>query len=110
MRDQLKMSWVTLDRFCEEEAAKDESLRRKLEADHRPLRSSASTLTDDELLGKLGSMGFELDCRGVEDLCAGALSAEEVAHPLHKEAYSSVPRTLKGVAVGDFSDAVLCRR
>ncbi len=44
------MSWVTLDRFCEEEAAKDESLRRKLEADYRPLRSSASTLTDDELL------------------------------------------------------------
>ncbi len=85
MRDQLKMSWVTLDRFCEEEAAKDKSLRRKLEADHRPLRSSASTLTDDELLGKLGSMGFELDRRGVEDLCAGALSAEEVARPLHKD-------------------------
>ena len=26
------------------------------------------------------------------------------------EGYSSVPRTLKGVAVGDLSDAVLCRR
>ncbi|MGO9079254.1 MAG: hypothetical protein ACLQDY_09470 [Streptosporangiaceae bacterium] len=41
---------MTLDRFCEEEAAKDESLRRKLEADYRPLRSSALTLTDDELM------------------------------------------------------------
>jgi len=29
---------------------------------------------------------------------------------LHTEAYPSVPRTLKGVAVGGFSDAVLCRR
>src|SRR5882672_1226191 len=27
-----------------------------------------------------------------------------------KEHYSSVPRTLKGAAVGGFSDAVLCRR
>ena len=85
MHDQLKMSWVTLDRFCQEESAKDDSLRRRLEADHRPLRSSASTLADDELLGMLGSMGFELDRRGVEDLCAGALSAEEVARPLHKD-------------------------
>lgn len=85
MHDQLKMSWVTLDRVCQEEAAKDDSPRRRLEADHRPLRSSASTLADDELLGMLGSMGFEVDRRGVEDLCAGALSAEEVARPLHKD-------------------------
>jgi hypothetical protein len=27
-----------------------------------------------------------------------------------QEGYLSVPRTLKGVAVGGFSDAVLCRR
>ena len=29
---------------------------------------------------------------------------------IHMERYSSVPRTLKGAAVGGFSDAVLCRR
>ena len=47
MRDQLRMSWVTLDRFCHQEgAAKDEPLRRKLEADNRPLRSSAAKRTD----------------------------------------------------------------
>lgn len=85
MRDQLRMSWVTLDRFCQEEAAKDEPLRRKLETDNRPLRSSAAKLTDGELLDKLRSMGFELDRSGVGNLCAGALSAEEVARPLHRD-------------------------
>ena len=85
MRDQLKMSWVNLDRFCQEEAAKDEPLRRKLEVDNRPLRSSAAKLTDGELLDKLRSMGFELDRSGVGNLCAGALSAEEVVRPLHRD-------------------------
>ena len=65
MRDQVRMSWVTLDRFCQEEAAKDEPLRRKLEADNRPLRSSAAKLTDGELLDKLRSMGFESAPLGV---------------------------------------------
>ena len=85
MRDQLRMSWVTLDRFCQEEAAKDEPLRRKLDADNRPLRPSAVKLTDGELLDKLRSMGFELDRSGVGNLCAGALSAEEVARPLQRD-------------------------
>ena len=57
MSDQLRMSWVTLDRFPQEGAAKDEPLRRKLEADNKPLRSSAAKLTDGELLDKLRGMG-----------------------------------------------------
>ena len=79
------MSWVTLGRFCQEEVAKDEPLRRKLAAGNRPLRSSAAKLTDGELLDKLRSMGFELDRSGVGNLCAGALSAEEVARPLQRD-------------------------
>jgi hypothetical protein len=78
MRDQLRISWVTLDRFCQEEAAKDEPLRRKLEADNRPLRSSAAKLTSGELLDKLRSTGFELDRSGVGNLCTGALSGRAV--------------------------------
>ena len=85
MSDQLRMSWVTLDRFPQEGAAKDEPLRRKLEADNKPLRSSAAKLTDGELLDKLRGMGFELDRSGVGNLCAGALSAEEVARPLQRD-------------------------
>src|SRR6266704_3396078 len=48
----------------------------------RPLRSSAGPLSDDELLAKLRDFGVDVDRDGVERLCAGALSAEEVAGPI----------------------------
>ena len=51
----------------------------------RPLRSSADALSDDELLAKLKDLGLDVDRDGVERLCAGALSAEEVARPLVKK-------------------------
>ena len=89
MHDQLKMSWVDPRPVLSEGVGEGRSLRRRLKADHRPLRSSASTLADDELLGMLGAWASRLDRRGVEDLCAGALSAEEVARPLHKDWGSS---------------------
>jgi hypothetical protein len=57
----VKMSWVTLERITRQEAAKDDSLLRKLDADRRPLRPAAAGLTDHELLDKLRSMGCQLD-------------------------------------------------
>jgi hypothetical protein len=48
----LKISWVTIDRFCQEEADAKEDVRRDLERTGRPLRSSADSLSDDELLTK----------------------------------------------------------
>ncbi|HUZ23196.1 MAG TPA: hypothetical protein VMV07_05465, partial [Streptosporangiaceae bacterium] len=84
-RNGVKMSWVTLERITREEAAKDDSLLRKLHIDRRPLRPAAAELTDHELLDKLRSMGCELERGAVEALCAGALSVEEVARPLHHE-------------------------
>ena len=41
-----------------------------------------SSLSDDELLAKLRDFGLDVDRDGVERLCAGALSAEEVAAPI----------------------------
>jgi hypothetical protein len=76
------MSWVTIDRFCQEEADSKEDIRRELERTGRPLRSSADPLSDDELLIKLRDLGLDVDRDGVERLCAGALSAEEVAGPI----------------------------
>ena len=38
--------------------------------------------SDDELLAKLRDFGLDVDRDGVERLCAGALSAEEVAGPI----------------------------
>jgi tetratricopeptide (TPR) repeat protein len=78
----MKMSWVTLDRICGEEARTSETIRRALEGSGRPLRSSAQHLSDEELLDKLRGFGLDLDRGGLEKLCEGALSAEEVARPL----------------------------
>jgi tetratricopeptide (TPR) repeat protein len=78
------MSWVTLDRICQEKVDKD-GVPRELVRNGRPLRSWADPLSDDELLAKLKDLGLEVDRDGVERLCAGALSAEEVAGPLAKK-------------------------
>jgi hypothetical protein len=77
----MKMSWVTLDRICREEARADD-ICRMVESTGRPLRSSAGHLSDAELLEKLRGFGVDLDRAGLEKLCEGALSAEEVARPL----------------------------
>jgi hypothetical protein len=91
----VKMSWVTLERITRQEAAKDDSLLRKLDADRRALRPAAG-LTGHELLDKLRSMGCELDRGVVGALCAGALSAGEVARPLHHEREARNPGQCPG--------------
>jgi hypothetical protein len=75
------MSWVTLDRICQEKVDK-EGVPLELVRNGGPLRSSADSLSDDELLGKLRELGLDVDRDGVERLCAGALSAQEVARPI----------------------------
>ena len=76
------MSWVTIDRICQEEADGKEDVRRELVRNGKPMRSSAEPPSDDELLAKLRDFGLDVDRDGVERLCAGALSAEEVAGPI----------------------------
>jgi tetratricopeptide (TPR) repeat protein len=78
----LKMSWVSLDRFCEEQMHSDAEVRRLLKDSNRPLRSKAVELSDDQLLEKLRGFGLDLDRARLERLCASALSAEEVARRL----------------------------
>jgi tetratricopeptide (TPR) repeat protein len=78
------MLWVTAERICQEQADK-EGISRELARNGRPLRSWAEPLSDDELLAKLGELGLDVDRDGVERLCAGALSAEEVAGPITKK-------------------------
>ncbi len=55
------MSWVTLDRICQEKADGKEDVRRELMRTGKPLRSSAEPLSDDELLAKLREFGLDVD-------------------------------------------------
>ena len=78
----MKISWVTIDRFCQDEAQVDKEIRRMIERNGRPLRSTAEPLSDDELLAKLRDLGVDAGRAEVEKLCEGALSAEEAARPI----------------------------
>jgi hypothetical protein len=66
--ERVDMSWVTLDRICQEKADAEEDCRRELERNGSPLRSSAATLSDDQLLAKLRELGLDVDRDGVERL------------------------------------------
>lgn len=78
----MKISWVTLDRLCAQAMLSDEQTRRLVEDGSRPLRCDAEQLSDEELLAKLHGFGLDLDRVDLERLCAGALSAEDVARPI----------------------------
>lgn len=79
------MSWVAIDRICQEKVDGQEGVPLELVRNGRPLRSSADSLSDDELLAKLRECGLDVDGDGVERLCEGALSAEEVADTIVKK-------------------------
>ena len=72
-------SWAAIDRFAEQERARNAKFRKKSAG--KVLRSHAKPLTDDDLLAKLRSFGIELDRPSLERLCRKALSAEEIATP-----------------------------
>src|SRR2546430_16445650 len=77
--ERVDMSWVTLDRICQEKADAEEDFRRELERTGRPLRSSAAPLSDDEMLAKLRELGLVVDLGGVEVVYWGINAAEEGA-------------------------------
>jgi tetratricopeptide (TPR) repeat protein len=74
------LSWVAMERIYEHEVLPDAKLRKQ--AGERPLRAHAKRLTDGELLAKLRSFGIEIDRAWLEQECARALSAQEIAGPL----------------------------
>lgn len=74
------LSWVAMERIYEHEVLPDAKLRKQ--AGERPLRAHAKRLTDGELLAKLCSFGIEIDRAWLEQECARALSAQEIAGPL----------------------------
>jgi len=53
--ERVDMSWVTLDRICQEKADAEEDFQRELERNGRPLRSSAAALS---LLFNPSACGF----------------------------------------------------
>ena len=65
------LSWVTLDRICQEKVAPG-GFPRELTQRQAAARVAAP-LSDDELLAKLRELGLDVDRDGVERLCEEAL-------------------------------------
>jgi hypothetical protein len=72
----MEISWVTIERWEREWAGPPSAGRT------RPYRDDAERLSDGQLLEKLSGFGIELDRAGLETLCQGAFSAQEVAAQL----------------------------
>jgi len=72
----MEISWVTIERWARERAGPPGAGRA------RPYRDDAERLSDGQLLEKLSGFGIELDRAGLEALCQGAFSAQEVAAQL----------------------------
>jgi hypothetical protein len=72
----MEISWVTIERWARERAGPPGAGRT------RPYRDDAERLSDRQLLEKLSGFGIELDRAGLEALCQGAFSAQEVAAQL----------------------------
>jgi hypothetical protein len=72
----MQISWVTIERWAREKAGPPGAGRT------RPYRDDAERLSDGQLLEKLRGFGIGLDRAGLEALCQGALSAQEVASQL----------------------------
>jgi hypothetical protein len=101
--ERVKMSWVTLDRICQEKVDK-EGVRSELVRNGRPLRSSAEPLSDDELLAKLRDFGLDVDRDGVRyaflarrvDQTAAVLAVPEVAWTAFATVLSTAVAAKKG--------------
>jgi uncharacterized protein YchJ len=82
----MEISFVAMERIYVREVQRDPKLRKP--GPERPLRVHARHLTDEELLAKLRSFGFEIDRGWLERNCERALSAEEIARPLLEQSNS----------------------
>jgi hypothetical protein len=78
----IKISWVAIDRICQNKVRDDEDYRRRLAQTRRPLRSDGTAMSDEQLLAKLNGFGLNLDRDSLASLCDGAFAAEEVVKPI----------------------------
>jgi hypothetical protein len=85
------MSHMALNRSVEKRAARDESYRRALEENCRPLLSHGRGMSDDELLAKLRQLGFDVERQGFVNGFANFISAEAMSKDMIAAAGTNIP-------------------
>ncbi len=85
------MSHIALNRCVEEQAARDETYRRDLARNHRPLLSHGRSMSDDELLAKLRQLGFDAQRQEIVEGFRNFVSAEAMSKAMTAGAEPDVP-------------------
>ena len=85
------MSHMAMNRIVEERAAQDESYRRDLERNRRPLLSHGRSMSDDELLAKLRQLGFDVERQGFVGGFRNFISAEAMSKDMIAGAGTDIP-------------------
>ena len=75
------------------EEARDESYRRALERNRRPLLSHGRAMSDDELLARLRQIGFDVQCQGLVDGFSNFVSAEAMSQGMIAGAGTGIPES-----------------
>ena len=87
----MDISHIAMHRMVEERAAKDDAFRRTLEQQDRPLLSHGRGMSDDALLRKLRSLGFDAERKRLADLFPSFVSAQAMAEAMMGEAEVDIP-------------------
>jgi hypothetical protein len=77
--------------MVEERATEDDAFRRSLEKKGRPLLSHGRDMSDDQLLGKLRSLGFDAERERLLDLFPRFVSAQAMAEAMFDETKIDIP-------------------
>ena len=85
------MSHIALNRIMEERASQDESYRRTLERNRRPLLSHGRSMSDDELLAKLRQLGLDAQRQRIVDGSSGFVSAQAMSEATIADAGIAIP-------------------
>jgi hypothetical protein len=80
----MNLSFITINRILEDQAAIDEEIRRKLQRTGRVVLSDGRKLSDDALLAKLRSMDLPVDSERFLALSRTFFSAQDMAESVYK--------------------------
>ena len=75
----------TIHRITEDEMARNESFRRKMEELGRPMLSGLRAMSDEAIVEKLASIGVEIDRERLEEMTRNAPSAQAAAERIYAE-------------------------
>ena len=86
---------MSLNRMVEDQVAVNETYRRKIVKSGRPLLSDGRSMSDDDLLSKLHSLGFGMNRSRLLEMIPRSASAQDMSEALFLEHKANIPGTME---------------